>query len=1794
MATTKGRGDIKTTGNQIVLRDGFFNKNEINSANAPVTLSLPNAGTDFASNSNELYFTGKSFNELKLKPTGDTLFTRIIHVAPPADKTLSLDLSESSSDTTTLKINSDTRILSTFRISGGAVDIEGGFRVQNANILTLKATSDSENPRQLTATFAGTLSSISTIPLLEEPLTWTEANTFNDVVKVDTITDTSDNNLISKSGSNINVGTSTDTVVVQGNLTVQGDVTTVNTEQVTIEDPNIVLNFGGDDTSAKDAGITVERDSAAGSFIFDSSLASKWKAGLLGQEKQIVDVSSPQTLTNKTLGSGTTAGYLTGITDSNISSTADITRTKLAPGTANHVLINEGSGEISSEAQLSISRGGTGASNKTAAFNALSPTTTNEDLIVRRGGSNVRLPAGGTGSVLSIVDGVVTWSGSVGANPITGKGQIIAGDGSGDGSGITNLNAPTSDNQVLMGASAETTGLKWSLLSDSSIAEGAAIDGSKISPNFADQNIVTTGSISAASGTISGILNVRGAIDLADNDTLRFGDSSLGDAEFFYDGTNFYLDLNAGDFIIRDLITNRFIFDDAGHLTATGNITAQGRMNADQISLGEQGDSLTEAVRADREIATGDGLFGGGNLTGDLFLSVDSTVARTNVAETFSSSLTVDGDLIANGNVGIGTSTPGVSLHINTSSPAIRLQDSDGTNTYGQVFFDSVALNIDSCSNTSNGYILFRGNNGSTTTEYARFDPNGNFGINDTSPSEKLDVLGNIRAQGHMVITRTVPSDFWGVGENNALHLPYGTMGSAGAYNVSITANGYRNTSSQWTSLGIQGSTAAAQIDLDTQTGDIDFRVATDHPTGSASSVPSKMILKGNGNLGIGVTPSNKLTVSGNADITGNLGIGITSPTEKLDVNGNINSQGRVYAEIATDVKRDLSDAMSIEDITSVAPTLDLDFSSPDRFNSDITFARASTATYYDGKTVAKAEENLIPNSQSSVSKFSTELTITNSTSLAPDESSTAFLLTENASGTGGPRFYPTDLQSRAYTAGAYYTLSVYLKAGTTTYGYLSLRNSLGNIVSAVFNLSTGAIANTYEYGVFTDVSAGIVDVGNGWYRCSVTGLSGQTVGGDVFVGPSDNTGIGGGGYPSQTMTGKTLYVWGLQKEQRDFATAYTKTTDQPITKYVPKLMTAAANEPRIDFDPITKEVKGLLIEESRENLLPYSEDFSNAEWSKGNLLVEANATIAPDGTLTAEKIIANTANSQHTLQETLTVSTGVAYTQSVYVKAGGLNKFVLRENTEDQYAVLVDLSANPPTAVAAGSSTNVGIEHIGNNWYRIWTDAQLASSTSFGWEIRLKDNNGNLSFTGDGYSGIYVWGAQLEEGAFPTSYIPTSGSAVTREADNASMTGDAFSEWYSPEAGSLYAEFTRQSGGIDNSGGGNTPRILSLRKGSVQSLQIRAYSDSSIEAVTGGASPALNLYRAWNSGELNKVVLGIASDNYAFGLNGGDLVVDSSANIFEPDGLYIGLAVTTAQLNGHIKRLAYWPTRLANDTLKEITSLKSKIPAAGAGGKGGGLIPSAVNEAADAKAGNHYLTDTSSSSFTMQLPSGAKGASLKFTDATGSWATNQLTLSPASGQKINGYSTDEDLVCDVANGWVELSWDDVNNLWALNTLAAPTVEEATSSVLGTVKKNRWQKKFLQNDIAASASDMSSTTGNSNFKFLNLEIGKVYKVSYQFSGYINGTEADMYILMDTNHDGNTLGRSIVRFDRKTEADFVQAQSGNSIIFTATTSTLTFSCSIVGSGRITGNGTGSETFAMLEELNNYEAETSDFT
>ena len=167
------------------------------------------------------------------------------------------------------------------------------------------------------------------------------------------------------------------------------------------------------------------------------------------------------------------------------------------------------------------------------------------------------------------------------------------------------------------------------------------------------------------------------------------------------------------------------------------------------------------------------------------------------------------------------------------------------------------------------------------------------------------------------------------------------------------------------------------------------------------------------------------------------------------------------------------------------------------------------------------------------------------------------------------------------------------------------------------------------------------------------------------------------------------------------------------------------------------------LVEVVPYNLFTYSEQFDNAAWTKNAATISANSIAAPNGTLTADKLVEDTTNDAHYLDIRPTVNNSIN-TSSIYVKAAGRTKFQLREGSNGDL-VTFDLS-NP-----SGNITSVG-----NGWFRVWLSTTPAATT-FIFQLRLLDNSGNLVYTGNGTSGLYVWGAQLVSGSSAKEYFPTT-----------------------------------------------------------------------------------------------------------------------------------------------------------------------------------------------------------------------------------------------------------------------------------------------------------------------------------------------------------------------------------------------------------------------------------------------------
>lgn len=353
------------------------------------------------------------------------------------------------------------------------------------------------------------------------------------------------------------------------------------------------------------------------------------------------------------------------------------------------------------------------------------------------------------------------------------------------------------------------------------------------------------------------------------------------------------------------------------------------------------------------------------------------------------------------------------------------------------------------------------------------------------------------------------------------------------------------------------------------------------------------------------------------------------------------------------------------------------------------------------------------------------------------------------------------------------------------------------------------------------------------------------------------------------------------------------------------------ADTPRFDFDPVTLACKGLLIEEARTNQATYSDDLANAAWTKTRSSISSNATTAPDGTSSADKLVEDSSTGTHfATSAAITLFSLTTHSASIYLKAGERTQATIRLATTTLWTGLVRplCTVNLTTgAIVSQSATVISpkMENAGDGWWRLSFSATTVNTAApSNIDVFLEAGN---SYTGDGTSGIYVWGAQLEIGNGASSYIPTVASQVTRTADIATMTGTNFSDWYSAGVGGVVSAVlpstvsgTRPALQFDDAtanevialrGSATTPELVIVDGGAPQ---------AQINAGTIAANTAYNLGAAWNT------------DNCAAAVNGGATVTDTSASIPTVTQARLG-SDGTNYLNGHLQAVRYWPQRIIN-----------------------------------------------------------------------------------------------------------------------------------------------------------------------------------------------------------------------------------------------------------------------------------------
>ena len=352
------------------------------------------------------------------------------------------------------------------------------------------------------------------------------------------------------------------------------------------------------------------------------------------------------------------------------------------------------------------------------------------------------------------------------------------------------------------------------------------------------------------------------------------------------------------------------------------------------------------------------------------------------------------------------------------------------------------------------------------------------------------------------------------------------------------------------------------------------------------------------------------------------------------------------------------------------------------------------------------------------------------------------------------------------------------------------------------------------------------------------------------------------------------------------------------------------ADQPRFDFDPVTGECLGLLIEESRTNLIRYSIISNVVGWSISGSTVTNNATTAPDGTNTAARIQVDPGG--YVADLSISVTAGQTYTFSFWVKS-------------------VSGSGTWGINIYDHGGANIGHHrttvNITEEWQRV---SYTYTPTGTAVNVYVSDDREGLATISD----AYVWGAQLEQGSFKTSLIPTEGSTKTRNADNASITGSNFTEWYNPSEGTVYAD-TRMVGvqtgrydrlwAITNSnlnfegisiflgGPGFTPL-----GNYVASMTVTNSATEQVGALAYGNQSATNVPRA-------KYAFAFKENDANSSFNGEVFTTDTSVALSSfttpPDRLLIG---QPQRFQGHscmtISQLTYYPTRLSNQALQNLT----------------------------------------------------------------------------------------------------------------------------------------------------------------------------------------------------------------------------------------------------------------------------------
>jgi hypothetical protein len=326
--------------------------------------------------------------------------------------------------------------------------------------------------------------------------------------------------------------------------------------------------------------------------------------------------------------------------------------------------------------------------------------------------------------------------------------------------------------------------------------------------------------------------------------------------------------------------------------------------------------------------------------------------------------------------------------------------------------------------------------------------------------------------------------------------------------------------------------------------------------------------------------------------------------------------------------------------------------------------------------------------------------------------------------------------------------------------------------------------------------------------------------------------------------------------------------------------------------------------------------------WTKTNSTISGTLYTDPSGTSTANELVEDILLAAHTCQQgTGTSATiGSTYTFSVFVKRKtSSNQFLLIGASGLVSASFMSVNlTNGVTATGIGSPAapiNVSSTAYPNGWYRVQFSVVATAAASITLDIRLSRDGtwANRSYLGDGVQSSLIWGAQVEVGSFPTSYIPTTTASVVRSVDVCSITGAAFTGFYNQSEGTAVMKFT-------NGDTASFPQLFTFNQTAApfaNRIYVVGYNrmqNTEVKIITSSVDQLSHIGSLTNKS--GNISLAYKTNDAAYAKDGVIVTTDNTVSL--------GTSIDRLQLqefNGCITSFRYFKKRLANSKLQTLTA---------------------------------------------------------------------------------------------------------------------------------------------------------------------------------------------------------------------------------------------------------------------------------